>query len=579
MATTTLTVTARDSAGNPLAGKPVSLSVSGTGNTLTSASGTTNASGVFTATLASTRAEAKTVSASVSPLNLVTSVTFTAGPPSATRSSLVASPGSAEANGTSTSTLTLTVRDSNDNPINGQAVSLAVSGTGNTLTPTSGSTNASGNFTATLASTVVETKTVTATAGAVSLDTTVNFTPAASAANSALVAGPDTVLADGVAASTLTVTVRDASNNPIPGYGVSLSSTGTQNFFSPASGVTDSGGVFQAGLASTRAETKTVTATLGASTLNASVTFTPGPAVGATSTITGSPSAAIADGVATITLTVTARDANGNTVPGQAVEITATGTNNTFSPEPPHGTTDAGGAFSATLASSTSETKTVSALINGAFSVSTEVTFGASLLLLAADIGESALNSLKTRMEATGAFTRVDIFNAYTGTPTLTQLQGYSSVLFWTNYHLADKVRLGNNLADYFDSGGRVVIATFGYLSSSSWPNNNVAGRWLADGYNLFELGGQASSSASLGTVVEPSSPLMSGVNTLSGGTIHVGTGAVTNGGVVVAYWSTGRPLVVRGTVNGRNRVDLELYPPAYWTGDGVALMRNALLY
>ncbi len=24
---------------------------------------------------------------------------------------------------------------------------------------------------------------------------------------------------------------------------------------------------------------------------------------------------------------------------------------------------------------------------------------------------------------------------------------------------------------------------------------------------------------------------------------------------------------------------DLELYPPAYWTGDGVALMRNALLY
>ncbi len=579
VATTTLTVTARDASGNPIADKPVSLSVSGTGNTLTPGSGTTNASGVFTATFTSTRAEAKTVSASVSPLTLVANVAFTAGPPSASRSLLVASPAAAEANGTSPSTLTLTVRDANDNPISGQAVSLAVSGTGNTLSPTSGTTDASGRFSATLASTVVETKTVTATAGAATLNTTVNFTPAASAAHSTLAAAPDTVLADGVAATTLTVTVRDASNNPIPGYGVSLSASGTQNLFSPASGVTDASGVFRAGLASTRAETKTVTATLGASTLEASVTFTPGPAVGAFSTLTSSSSAVMADGVATATLTVTARDAHGNTVPGQAVQLTATGTNNTFTPDPPDGTTDAAGVFSVTLASSTPESKTVSALINGSFSVSTEVTFGASLLLLAADIGDSALTSLKTRMEATGAFTRVDIFNAYTGTPTLAKLQEYSSVLFWTNYHLANKVTLGNNLADYFDSGGRVVIATFGYLSSSSWPNNNVAGRWLTDGYNLFALGGQAQSSASLGTVVEPSSPLMSGVSTLSANPFHYGTGAVANGGVVVAYWSNGRPLVVRGTVNGRNRVDLELFPPSYWTGDGVRLMQNALLY
>lgn len=58
------------------------------------------------------------------------------------------------------------------------------------------------------------------------------------------------------------------------------------------------------------------------------------------------------------------------------------------------------------------------------------------------------------------------------------------------------------------------------------------------------------------------------------------------NGGVTVASWGNGSPLVVRGVVKGRKRVDVNFLPfpsgsaqTQSWTGDGIALLRNALLY
>src|SRR2546430_6134618 len=64
--TSTVTVTARDANGNPIAGATVVLAVSPTtGNTLTQPIGTTNASGVATGTLSSTAAGSKTVSATI----------------------------------------------------------------------------------------------------------------------------------------------------------------------------------------------------------------------------------------------------------------------------------------------------------------------------------------------------------------------------------------------------------------------------------------------------------------------------------------------------------------------------------
>ena len=138
-------------------------------------------------------------------------MTFNPGAPSATTSTLVASPGSVTADGVSTTTLTVTVEDAHGNLVPNAAVTLAGSGTNNSFGAISGTTNANGVFTTTLASTLAQTETITATEGSVQETTSVTFNPGApSATTSTLVASPGSVTADGVSTTTLTVTVEDA---------------------------------------------------------------------------------------------------------------------------------------------------------------------------------------------------------------------------------------------------------------------------------------------------------------------------------------------------------------------------------
>jgi hypothetical protein len=61
----TITVTARDANGNPVAGRTVVLAATGTGNTLTQPVAVTDANGVATGALASTGAGAKVVTATI----------------------------------------------------------------------------------------------------------------------------------------------------------------------------------------------------------------------------------------------------------------------------------------------------------------------------------------------------------------------------------------------------------------------------------------------------------------------------------------------------------------------------------
>jgi cytoskeletal protein CcmA (bactofilin family) len=177
VSTTTLTVTARDAQGNPIAGTAVTLSANGSDNTFgpVGGSGTTNASGVFTTTLASTLAQTETITATEGSAQETTTVTFAAGPPSATTSIIAANPTTVRLDGTATTTLTVTVKDAQGNPVGGTAVTLTASGSDNTFLRVGGMTNASGVFTTTLASTLAQTETVTATEGSAQETTTVTF--------------------------------------------------------------------------------------------------------------------------------------------------------------------------------------------------------------------------------------------------------------------------------------------------------------------------------------------------------------------------------------------------------------------
>src|SRR5260221_6877371 len=177
--TTTPTVTVKDANGNAVAGTAVTLSGSGSSNSFGTISGTTNANGVFTTTLASTQAQNETITATEGSVQEHISVSFVAGGPSATTSSIVASLPTVTADGVSTTLLTVTVEDAHGNSVAGTAVTLSGSGSSNSFGAISGTTNASGVFTTTLASTLVQNETITATEGSVQEHTSVSFVPTA----------------------------------------------------------------------------------------------------------------------------------------------------------------------------------------------------------------------------------------------------------------------------------------------------------------------------------------------------------------------------------------------------------------
>jgi hypothetical protein len=181
----TITVTAKDAGGSPVAGATVVLSASGTGNTLTQPAGPTDANGVVTGTLSSTVAGSKTVTAVVNGVTITQqpAVTVTAGAIAGAQSTILAAP-AAIVQTTGVSTISVTVKDAFGNPVSGAAVTLAATGSGNNLTQPSGPTGATGIATGTLSSSVVGNKVVTATAGGVPLthsDTVIVTAPGSSA--------------------------------------------------------------------------------------------------------------------------------------------------------------------------------------------------------------------------------------------------------------------------------------------------------------------------------------------------------------------------------------------------------------
>jgi len=197
-------------------------------------------------------------------------------------------------------------------------------------------------------------------------------------------------------------------------------------------------------------------------------------------------------------------------------------------------------------------------------------------VLMVSAAGSTYTDELVAQQSSTGAFAVVAPFNANTGTPTLALLMSYDVALVTSDVSFADPIALGNVIADYYDAGGRVVLVAF--ATTNAVP---IQGRFgdVTQGYMLINPNnGYFSNAESIGQVAEPQSPLMVGVSSISA---WFGTnGEPINGGVAVARYVTSAPLVVRGVVKGRNRADLNLYPPsAFCQGNCVELVRNALLF
>jgi hypothetical protein len=285
----TVTVTARDASGNVIPGAAVSVSVTGSNSITQPAGGVTAANGVAAATVSSSEAGIKTVTATINGTTVTQTATLTVNPaaPSAGHSSLSAAPAGIAAV-TGTSTVTVTVRDAFDNPVPGATVLLAATGSGNAITQPVGTTSALGVSIGSLASSTAGAKVVSATAArggppvAITQTATVTVGIGNADPGTSTVAVVPSSITVGVGSATVTVTARDAGGNTISGAAVSVSVTGSGNTITPASGATDGSGVFSASLSSLESGTKTVTASVNGTALTAQPTVT----VNAATTIT-----------------------------------------------------------------------------------------------------------------------------------------------------------------------------------------------------------------------------------------------------------------------------------------------------
>jgi protocatechuate 3,4-dioxygenase beta subunit len=283
--TSTITITARDAGGTPVSNVGVIVSATGSGNTLIGATGTTDGGGHWTATLSSSVAEGKVVSAVVDGVPVTQTATVTVNPPGPTvspsLSTVTATPTSFTAGGSAT--IDVTVLDGSGNPMGGVSVSLSAPGATITQPAT---TDGAGQTSGTVSTTQAAPLTVVATAGGTVLDQQpviqVGAGPA-DAGNSTVAADP-TFITEGTGNSTITVTVKDQYGNPVSNSTVAVMVSGSGNTVSvPAA--TDASGVTTATLSSTLSELKTVSATADGIPITQTAAVTVNPP-GTASTIT-----------------------------------------------------------------------------------------------------------------------------------------------------------------------------------------------------------------------------------------------------------------------------------------------------
>ncbi len=358
--TAAITITLKDAENNPVSGQTPTFSATDTSSTnIYGSCSSSDISGISTCTLASNKAEIKTLSIATPVSKTDGSVTFTSGPAAAVNSTILGT-GPVVADGVATSSITITLKDLNNNFVSGVVPTFSATNTGSgNVYSVCSSTDASGVSNCTMTSSKAETKTLSIATPVVKSDGTVTFTPGVAVAANSTITGTGPIVANGTSVSTISITLKDSANNPVPGEVPTFGATdtgGANNY--GACSTTNASGVSTCSLSSTKAETKTLAIATPVSKTGGTVIFSAGAAVALNSTITGTTSIT-ADGSATSTVTITLKDSGNNPVSGETPTFTATDTNATNA----YGAcsaTNASGVSTCTLTSLKAELKTLS---------------------------------------------------------------------------------------------------------------------------------------------------------------------------------------------------------------------------
>jgi Bacterial Ig-like domain (group 1) len=240
---TTITVTVTDEFGNAVNGQAITLNALPSGNTadITAGNATTNGSGEATFSATDAAAEVVTFQAtdttdSNTPLTSEAVVTFgtpAVPPPVATFCSVVATPTSVPADGSTSATISVLLYNGAGDAVPGKAVTLTASGGNSTVTAVNGTTTSTGNALFSVTDTTAESVTYTAEDTTDSLNlpllpVTVQFT-AASGTTTTTTTSTTTTTAPTGSSTTTTSTTAPSTTTTSSDPGVTTAAGGTSS--------------------------------------------------------------------------------------------------------------------------------------------------------------------------------------------------------------------------------------------------------------------------------------------------------------------------------------------------------------
>jgi subtilisin family serine protease len=189
-----------------------------------------------------------------------------------------------------------------------------------------------------------------------------------------------------------------------------------------------------------------------------------------------------------------------------------------------------------------------------------------SVLVIAADYADLYISEL----DSFDDIDYVDYYDARYGTPSLDELNNYTSVVVWSNYQFSDPWGMGDVLADYADGGGGVVLHQFAF--GSGW---NLEGRMM-DEYSPLSPGSISYTSHYLGDYDE-SSPIMDGVSYVSD--VFMSYVSLINNGEWVASYDDGTPFVAFNPGNHVVAINGYVGDSRQFDGDMIILSHNAVVF
>ncbi|EJE6883941.1 Ig-like domain-containing protein [Escherichia coli] len=384
----TVNVRVEDQFGNVLPEQTVTFTVTKGAavfaNARQSADIRTDAHGMAEVDLSSTVADASTVEAKVNQSSDSKTVNFVADVSTAQVAELVVTQDGSAADGAMANMLRARVTDAFGNALGGQTVSV-LADNGATTAPTV-TTQPDGTAEISVISQTAGISAVTASINSSSQSRNVTFVADVRTAKIAsLEVTQDNAVADGAMANTLRVRVTDAFGNVLAGQTVSVTADNSATVTPTVT--TQPDGTAEIFVTSQTAGISAVTASINSSSQSRNVTFIADVRTAQIASLEVTQDNAVSDGAMANTLQVKVTDANGNTLAGQTVSVTA-GNGATVAPTV---ITGQDGTVEISVTSQTAGTSAVTASINSS-TASRNVTF-------IADVSTAQIASLEVTQD------------------------------------------------------------------------------------------------------------------------------------------------------------------------------------